>query len=83
MSHPNLDDQIRSIVADVLEIEPEEIQEHSSFVDDHDADSLGALEILARIEKILHVEIPQSDLPRMVDLAGVREVILEHAPALV
>ena len=60
---------------DVLELEPEELTDTSSFVDDHDADSLLAIEILARIEKDLGVAIPQDDLTQMTNLDGVRSVV--------
>ncbi|MBY8345274.1 acyl carrier protein [Streptomyces spinosirectus] len=69
------DEILRAIVIDVLELEPEELTDTSSFVDDHDADSLLAIEILARIEKDLGVAIPQDDLTQMTNLDGVRSVV--------
>ncbi|MEU4089665.1 acyl carrier protein [Streptomyces aureus] len=72
-------DEIREIAAEVLEIEPEEITETSSFADEHEADSLRAIEILARIEKKYNVEIPQSDLPKMVNLRAVYDVVAQYA----
>ncbi|WP_077801283.1 acyl carrier protein [Streptomyces sp. JHA26] len=72
-------DEIREIVAEVLEVEPEEITDTSSFADEHEADSLRAIEILARLEKKYKVEIPQSDLPKMVNLTAVYEVLAERA----
>lgn len=69
------DEVLRAIVIDVLELEPEELTDTSSFIDDHDADSLLAIEILARIEKDLGVAIPQDDLARMTNLDGVRTVV--------
>ena len=72
-------DEIREIAAEVLEIEPEEIRETSSFAEEHEADSLRAIEILARIEKKYGVEIPQSDLPKMVNLRAVYDVVAQYA----
>jgi acyl carrier protein len=69
------DEILRAIVIDVLELEPEELTDTSSFIDDHDADSLLAIEILARIEKDLGVAIPQDDLTQMTNLDGVRSVV--------
>jgi acyl carrier protein len=69
------DEQLRAIIIEVLELEPEDLTDTSSFVDDHDADSLLAIEILARIEKELGVTIPQDDLTRMRNLDGVRTVV--------
>ncbi len=81
-SHPAVTEeqarQLREIVIDVLELEPEELTETSHFVNDHEADSLLAIEILARIEQDLDVEIPQDQLPEMVNLAGVRDVFARN-----
>ncbi|GGO79946.1 acyl carrier protein [Wenjunlia tyrosinilytica] len=72
-------DEIREIVAEVLELEPEEITETSHFVEEHEADSLRAIEILARLEKKYKVEIPQSELPKMVNLTEVYNILAQHA----
>ncbi|MCX5555748.1 acyl carrier protein [Streptomyces sp. NBC_00038] len=72
-------DEIREIVAEALEIEPDEMTGTSSFVDDHDGDSLRAIEILARLEKRYGVEIPQSELPKMGNLRAVYDVVAERA----
>jgi len=72
-------DELREIAVEVLEIEDDEITETSLFIEDHDADSLRAIEILARIEKRYKVEIPQSELPNMVNLQAVYQVVAQHA----
>lgn len=72
-------EDIREIVADVLELEPEEVSDTSLFMEDHDADSLRAIEILARLEKKYDVEIPQSELPEMVNMTAVYRVLSTHA----
>lgn len=71
--------ELRDMIAEVLEVEPEEITDTSSFVDDHDADSLRAIEILARIEKKYHVEIPQEELASMENLQAVYAMVSERA----
>ncbi|MFJ1747312.1 acyl carrier protein [Streptomyces sp. NPDC088116] len=72
-------DELREIVAEVLEVEPEEITETGSFVDEHEADSLRAIEILARIEKKYKIDIPQAELPNMGHLKAVYDVVAEQA----
>lgn len=68
-------DELRELIAEVLELEPEEISDTGSFVDDYEADSLRAIEILARIEKKYRVEIPQEDLAKMENLLAVYETV--------
>ncbi|MCX4446074.1 acyl carrier protein [Streptomyces sp. NPDC087866] len=72
-------DTIKEIVCDILEIEEDEVTPTSLFKEDHDADSLRAIEILAALEKEFGVVINQSELPRMVNLTGVYEVVSEPA----
>lgn len=70
---------IKEIVTDILEIDPEEVTETSLFKEEHDADSLRAIEILAALEKTFNVVIDQSELGRMVNLEGVYEVVSDAA----
>jgi acyl carrier protein len=72
-------DELREIVASVLEREPEEIADTSDFREVYEADSLRAVEILSRIEKRYKVDIPQSALPKMRTLQSVYEVVADHA----
>jgi acyl carrier protein len=70
-------EEIKKIVCDTLEIDPAELTETSSFREDHDADSLRIIEIVAVLEEDLGIRIDQSNLVRMVDLAGVYAVVDE------
>lgn len=72
-------EELREMIAEVLEVEPEEITMDSSFVEEHDADSLRAIEILARIEKKYQVEIPQEELAEMVNLGAVYKSVQKYA----
>lgn len=69
--------RIKEIVCDVLELDEDEVTETSLFREDHDADSLRAIEILASLEREFGIVIDQAELSRMVNLAGVYEVVGE------
>jgi acyl carrier protein len=71
--------ELREIVAEVLEIEPEELSETGDFMEDYDADSLRAIEILARLDKKYRVEIPQSELPELRNLKAVYDAVARYA----
>lgn len=66
---------IKGIVSEILEIEPDEMTETSLFKEDHDADSLRSIEILASLEKAFGVQIAQESLAQMVNLQGVYGVV--------
>jgi acyl carrier protein len=72
-------EELRELIAEVLELEPEELTDDGNFADDYGADSLRAIEILARIEKRFDVELPQSQLPEMTDLNAVYRLVSERA----
>jgi acyl carrier protein len=70
--------ELREIVAEVLEMEPYEISDGGDFAEDYEADSLRAIEVLARIEKQYKVEIPQSELSEMRNLKAVYDVVARY-----
>ncbi|MER5454700.1 MULTISPECIES: acyl carrier protein [Micromonospora] len=71
--------ELREIVAEVLELEPEELTETGDFAEDYEADSLRAIEILARIDKKFKIEIPQSELPQLNNLKAVYDAVVRHS----
>lgn len=79
----SLDDErkakIKEMICEILEIEPEEMTETSLFQEDHDADSLRAIEILASLEKTFKVKIPQEELAKMVNLRELYKVVESYA----
>ncbi len=72
-------EELREIVAEVLEVEPEELTDTGDFMDEYEADSLRAIEILARIDKQFKIEIPQAELPELRNLEAVRAALARHA----
>ena len=68
-------EELREILAEVLEVEVDEITETSRFKEDHDADSLRAIEILARVEKKYNIDIPQEQLAQITHLQALYEVV--------
>ncbi|MFJ2847516.1 acyl carrier protein [Streptomyces sp. DconLS] len=71
--------EIKEIVCDVLEIDPDEIKDSSLFKEEYGADSLRSIEVLAALEKNFRVEIDQAELARMVNLEGVYSVVEDAA----
>jgi acyl carrier protein len=70
---------IRSIVLEILELEDNELRDDGHFVDEYEADSLRAIEILARLETKFGISIPQNELPKMNTVRNVYAVVCEHA----
>jgi acyl carrier protein len=70
---------IRRIVAEELEIDPSEIEDSSSFVDGYGADSLSLIQVFARIERELHVSVPQEEMNNMVDIQATQAIVARYA----
>ncbi|MFG2290987.1 acyl carrier protein [Streptomyces sp. NPDC048595] len=73
--------KIKEIICDILEIDLDEMTDTSRFKEDHEADSMGAIEILSQLERAFGVDIDQADLARMVNLDGVVAVVSEAVAA--
>lgn len=51
-------EKIKKIIAEVLNVDPEEITPESTFMDDLGADSLDVYQIIMGIEEEFDIEIP-------------------------
>ncbi|WP_131743247.1 acyl carrier protein [Actinomadura roseirufa] len=67
--------QLRDILIDVLEIEPEELTDTSHFVNDHGADSLMAIDIISSIDRNMGVHLPNEVLPELLTLTAVMDCV--------
>ena len=54
-------EKLQGIIAEVLNIEPEEVTMAATFVDDLGADSLDIFQIIMGIEEEFDIEIPNED----------------------
>lgn len=68
-------EKLCSIIAEVLDIEPGEIEEKTAFVDDLGANSLDLLEILIKVEGTFDVEIENEMADGVETVGEVAEVI--------
>ncbi|MUN36829.1 acyl carrier protein [Actinomadura sp. NEAU-AAG5] len=71
--------EIRDLTADILSAEPEEVESAHSFIEELDADSLVAIELLTQLERKYGLEIPQESVQRMTNLKTTYEVVAEIA----
>ncbi|MDP2652713.1 MAG: acyl carrier protein [Candidatus Omnitrophota bacterium] len=71
----NVEQELRKLVAEILETEPEKVDLGASFVKDLGMDSMMALEILAGIEKRYKIVIPEDMLPKFTDLQSTIKIV--------
>ncbi len=58
-------DKLRQIIAEVLSVDPEELTEGTTFVEDLCADSLDIYQIVMEIEETFHIEISEEDVEKI------------------
>jgi acyl carrier protein len=72
-------EQIRTIVCEHLEIENGQLSDTSHFIEEHEADSLALMDVLAALEKKFSITIDQTQFARMTNVRNVYEVVAESA----
>lgn len=68
-------EKLQEIIAEVLNVDPEEITMDTTFVDDLGADSLDVFQIIMGIEEEFDIEISNEDAEKIVTVGDAIEQI--------
>ena len=68
-------EKLKKVIADVLNVDPDEITMETTFVDDLGADSLDLFELVMALEEEFGVEIPAEDLESIATVSDVIEYL--------
>ena len=68
-------EKLKKIIAEVLNVDPEEITMETTFLDDLGADSLDVFQIIMGIEEEFDIEIPNEAAEAIVTVADAVEQI--------
>ena len=68
-------EKIQELIADVLNIEVDEIKLESRFVDDLGADSLDIVELAAKYEDTYNIEVSDSDIMKIKAVSDIFDYI--------
>lgn len=68
-------EKLKKIIAEVLNVDPNEITEESTFADDLGADSLDVYQIIMGIEEEFDVEIDTDDAEKITTVGEAVEMI--------
>ncbi|MFF7749421.1 acyl carrier protein [Streptomyces sp. NPDC007971] len=74
-------EELRAVVAQVLDVDVTEVTDDARFVDDLEVDSLMALEVVVILEKKYGIKLPESDLKQIVTLQSAYELLLAKLDA--
>ncbi len=74
-------EKVKSIIAEQLSVDEEEVTNDASFVDDLGADSLDVVELVMAFEEEFGIEIPDEDAEKITKVKDAIEYIEAHAKA--
>lgn len=72
-------EKVRDIIAEQLDVEAEEITMETSMMNDLDADSLDAVEIMMALEDEFGVEIPDEDAESFKNIGDILKYLEKQA----
>ncbi len=72
---------MRDKAVDLLEVDPDDVQEDKSFVDDLHVDSLSLVEYTMDLEDALGIELPEEELQGLTTIGGFLDVIMTRVRA--
>lgn len=68
-------EKLKKVIAEVLNVDPEEITMESTFMDDLGADSLDVFQIIMGIEEEFDIEIPADEAENITTVEEAVELI--------
>ncbi len=71
----DIDTKVNEIIAEQLDVKPEEIKSDSSFIDDLGADSLDTAELVMAFEEAFDIEIPDDDAEKIQKVSDATDYI--------
>lgn len=76
----NIEHDVRQIIAEIIEKNPDEIDPEARFVEDLGVDSMMALEMLAALEKKFKIAMPEENLAKILTLNQTIALVKELLP---
>ena len=75
----NIEARVKEIIAQQLEVSPEQVQAKASFTEDLKADSLAVVELVLALEEAFKIEIPDEDTEQIKTVQDAIDYIKAHA----
>ena len=66
-----MNEKIKEIVAEILDLEASDIKEEAKIIDDLGADSIAVMEIVMELEEEYDVEVPTEDILNLLTVADI------------
>ena len=70
--------EVKKLIAEVTEREPEEITDTAMFADELGVDSLMAMEVMVAVDKKYKINIPEDEFAKIKNVNDTVEVVQRH-----
>jgi len=71
-------DEVKRLIAEVTEREPEEITDTALFAEELGVDSLMAMEVMVAVDKKYKINIPEDEFAKIKNVDDTVEVVQRH-----
>jgi len=61
----NIEDRVKKVIIEQLEVAPDKVKPEASFADDLKADSLAVVELVLALEETFKIDIPDEDTEKI------------------
>ncbi len=75
----SIEERVKEIVVEQLGVEPEEVTEDASFINDLGADSLDTVELVMALEEEFDQEIPDEEAEKLDTVGKAIDYIKSHS----
>lgn len=79
MADPNIEEKVRKIITEQLDVAEQNVKPESTFIEDLGADSLGLVELVLAFEEAFEIDIPDEDTEKIRTVADAIDYIEKHA----
>ena len=77
----SVEQRVKDIIIEQLGVDPEQVTNEASFVDDLGADSLDTVELVMALEEAFEIDIPDEDAEKIQTVQQAIDYIQAHAKA--
>ena len=70
--------EVRARIAELTELEMDEVRDDASLMDDLEVDSLMAIELMVALDKEYRIDIPEDEFEKVVTVKDVTDLILKY-----
>ncbi|MFZ0426502.1 MAG: acyl carrier protein [Acidobacteriota bacterium] len=74
-------EEVRKRVAELTEMDPAEVSDTASFIDELGVDSLMAIELMVALDKEYKIDIPEEEFRQIKNVEQAVDVVMKHLPA--